>query len=97
MSVWVESPSAVLCRLVQVLPVLLLIFTQVAQAAGFNSVNTGLRQGDLINSLIRTSIESVEQLKSAATRLKPGDAAVLRIERRVQFQYLAFRWNKSNL
>jgi hypothetical protein len=32
----------------------------------------------------------VEQLKSAVARLKPGDAAVLRIERRGQFQYLAF-------
>jgi hypothetical protein len=32
----------------------------------------------------------VEQLKSAVARLTPGDAAVLRIERRGQFQYLAF-------
>jgi serine protease Do len=62
----------------------------VAQVPGFNSVNTGLRAGDVIHSLNRTSVESVEQLKSAAAQLKPGDAAALRIERKGQFQYLAF-------
>jgi hypothetical protein len=35
-------------------------------------------------------IESLEQLKSAVAQLKSGDAAVLRIERRGQLQYLAF-------
>ena len=43
----------------------------IAQAPGFNSVNTGLRQGDLIHSLNRTSIESVEQLRAAASRPIP--------------------------
>ena len=75
----------------------LLPFTRVAtgvivvgQAPGFNSVNTGLRPGDVIHSLNRTPIESVEQLRSAVTHLTPGDAAVLRIERQGQLQYLAF-------
>jgi len=36
------------------------------------------------------AIESVEQLKSAVAQLKPGDAVVFQIERRGQFQYLAF-------
>jgi len=62
----------------------------VGQAPGFNSIDTGLQVGDVIHSLNRTSIESVEQLKSAVAQLKPGDAAVLRIERKGQFQYLAF-------
>ncbi len=62
----------------------------VGRAAGFNSVNTGLRPGDVIHSLNRTPIESVEQLRSALGQLKPGDAAVLRIERLGQLQYLAF-------
>jgi serine protease Do len=62
----------------------------IGQAQGFNSVNTGLRAGDVIHSLNRTTVESVDQLKSAVAQLKPGDAAVLRIERRGQFQYLAF-------
>jgi serine protease Do len=62
----------------------------IGQTSGFNSVSAGLREGDVIHSLNRTPVESVEQLKSAVTQLKPGDAAVLRIERRGQFQYLAF-------
>jgi len=62
----------------------------VGQAQGFNSVDTGLRPGDVIHTLNRTPIESVEQLQSAVAQLKPGDAAVLRIERQGQFQYLAF-------
>jgi serine protease Do len=62
----------------------------IGQAPGLNSVNTGLRAGDVIHSLNRTPVESIEQLKSAVAQLKPGDAAVLRIERRGQFQYLAF-------
>lgn len=62
----------------------------VGQAQGFNSVDTGLRPGDVIHSLNRTPIESIEQLQSAVAQLKPGDAAVLRIERQRQFQYLAF-------
>ncbi|HYZ86145.1 MAG TPA: trypsin-like peptidase domain-containing protein [Bryobacteraceae bacterium] len=62
----------------------------IGQAPGFNSVNTGLRQGDIIHSLNRTTVESVDQLKSAVAQLKPAEAAVLRIERRGQFQYLAF-------
>ncbi len=62
----------------------------VGRSAGFNSVSTGLRTGDVIHSLNRTPVESLEQLKSAVSRLRSGDAAVLRIERRGQFQYLAF-------
>ena len=60
------------------------------QTPSFNSVNTGLRTGDVIHSLNRTPVESVEQLRLAVAQLKPGDSAVLRIERQGQFQYLAF-------
>ena len=60
------------------------------RAPGFNSVNTGLQVGDVIHSLNRTRVESVEQLKSVVAQLKPGHAAVLQIERRGQLQYLAF-------
>ncbi len=62
----------------------------VGRAQGFNSVSAGLRAGDVIHSLNRTVIESVEQLKVALAKLKPGDAAVLRIERQGQLQYLTF-------
>jgi S1-C subfamily serine protease len=62
----------------------------VGQAPGFNSVDTGLRPGDVIHAINQTPTESVEQLQSLVAQLKPGDAAVLRIERQGQFQYLAF-------
>jgi serine protease Do len=62
----------------------------VGQAPGFNSAHTELRAGDVIHSLNRTPIESVEQLKLAVTQLKQGDPGVLWIERKGQFQYLAF-------
>jgi len=65
-------------------------FDDVGPAPDFNSVNTGLRAGDVIHSLNRTPIASVEQLRTAVAQLKPGDAAVLRIERQGQLQYLAF-------
>lgn len=60
------------------------------RAWGFDSVETGLQAGDVIHSLNRTPIESIEQLKSAVAGLKRGDSVVLRIERMGQFQYLAF-------
>jgi S1-C subfamily serine protease len=59
-------------------------------APGFNHANTGLRVGDVIRSLNRLPIGSVEQLKSAVAKLKSGDAAVLQIERLGRLQYLAF-------
>ena len=62
----------------------------IGQAPGFNSLNTGLLAGDVIHSLNRTPVKSVDQLKSAVAQLKPGDSAVLQIERRGRFQYLAF-------
>jgi serine protease Do len=62
----------------------------VGQAPGFNSVDTRLQPGDLIHALNGTPIESVEQLKSVVAQLKPGHAAVLRIERQGQFQYVPF-------
>jgi serine protease Do len=62
----------------------------VGRAPGFNSASTGLLPGDVIHSLNRTPIASIEQLKSALAQLKSGDAAVLRIERQGQLQYLAF-------
>ena len=62
----------------------------IGRAPGFNSANTGLQTGDLIHSLNRTPVDSIEQLKSAVAKLKAGDAAVLQIERLGQFQYLSF-------
>jgi S1-C subfamily serine protease len=59
-------------------------------APGVDSIDVGLRVGDVIHSLNRTEIESVEQLRSAVAHLQRGDSVVLRIERMGQFQFLAF-------
>lgn len=55
-----------------------------------NSVDTGLRPGDIIHSLNRTPIASIEQLRSASAQLKPEDSVVLHIEREGQLRYVAF-------
>jgi len=60
------------------------------RARGFASVETGLQVGDVIQSLNRTRIESVEGLKSAVARLLPGTPVVLRIERMGRFRFLVF-------
>jgi serine protease Do len=60
------------------------------RAWGIDSVETGLKAGDVIQSLNRTPIESIDQLKSAVAGLKRGDSVVLRIERMGRFQFLAF-------
>ena len=60
------------------------------RAPGFNSVNSNLQAGDVIESLNHIPVASVEQLRSAVTQLQSGDAAVLRIEREGQFQFVAF-------
>jgi S1-C subfamily serine protease len=62
----------------------------IGRAAGFNSVNSSLQAGDVIESLNHVPVASVEQLRSAVNQLKSGDAAVLRIEREGQFQFVAF-------
>jgi serine protease Do len=60
------------------------------RALGFQSIDAGLRAGDVIHGLNRTTIESVEQLRAALAALKRREPVVLRIERMGQLQYLAF-------
>jgi serine protease Do len=54
------------------------------------SLELGLMTGDVIHSLNRVPIISVEALRSGILRLQPGDAAVLQIERDGRLQYLSF-------
>jgi serine protease Do len=51
---------------------------------------TGLRSGDVIHSLNRTSIDSVDGLRTAVRELKTGDPAVLQVEREDGLTYLSF-------
>ena len=50
-----------------------------------------LQAGDVIHSLNGQTIASVAELKAAAERLKPNDAAVLQIEREGSLMFIAFR------
>ena len=54
------------------------------------STETGLRAGDVIRSLNRKPIDSLETLRQSIRALKPGDAVALQIERDGKLAYLAF-------
>jgi S1-C subfamily serine protease len=56
----------------------------------WNSVHTDLRQGDIIVSINKTPITSVEDLKSVLAKFKAGDPVVMQIERQGKLHYVAF-------
>jgi serine protease Do len=62
----------------------------VAQSGAPNSIDTGLRSGDIICAIAHTSLQSVSQLRTTLGALKSGDPIVLQIERDGKLQYLAF-------
>lgn len=55
-----------------------------------SAVESGLEPGDVIHAVNRTSITSMEALRSAIEALGDGSAVVLQIERQGKLQYLAF-------
>jgi serine protease Do len=58
--------------------------------ANRSAVDSGLQDGDVIHSLNRTLIKSVDELRAAFGRLEPGDPAVLQIERNGKLTYITF-------
>lgn len=54
------------------------------------AVDSGLLEGDIVHSLNRTPVESVEGLRDAFHKLQPGDPAALLIERNGRLLYLTF-------
>jgi len=62
----------------------------IARAADLIGPETGLTTGDVIHSVNKTSIDSVDSLRAALQGLKPGAPVVLQIERQGQFQWLPF-------
>jgi serine protease Do len=64
----------------------------VARALYAGGVETGLQPGDVIHACNRAAITSLDELRQALARLKPGDAAVLQIERQGAFMYLPFEY-----
>jgi serine protease Do len=54
------------------------------------AVDSGLLVGDVIHSLNRTPITSLDGLRTAFTQLKPGEPGALQIEREGRLTYLTF-------
>jgi len=61
-----------------------------ATVANRLTVDSGLQEGDVIHALNRTSIKTVDDLRTAFGRLQPGDPAVLQIERNGKLTYITF-------
>ena len=54
------------------------------------AVDSGLMQGDVIHSLKRKQIHSVDELRAAFSQLKPGESATMQIERNGRLTYVTF-------
>ena len=61
-----------------------------ALTAGGNATLFGLQPGDVLHSLNRTPLDSLETLRKLLAALKPGDAMVFSMERGGQLNFLAF-------
>jgi serine protease Do len=61
-----------------------------ARAADLIGPETGLQQGDVIHSLNRKTIDSLDSLRGAVHELKPGDPVAMQIERSGGLQYISF-------
>jgi serine protease Do len=62
----------------------------VGRVADFMSSATGLQTGDVIHSVNRTAIDSLNSLRAALQQIKPRDPVVLQVERGGGLQWLAF-------
>jgi serine protease Do len=54
------------------------------------AVDSGLSVGDVIHSLNRTQIKTVDELRTTFTALKPGDPAAMQVERNGKLTYVTF-------
>ena len=61
-----------------------------ARAPYLATAETGLQSGDVIHTLNRIDIISLEGLRQAVDKLKTGDPVVMQIEREGRLMYLAF-------
>jgi serine protease Do len=55
-----------------------------------DSHDGGLAPGDIVYAVNRTRVAGLDELRAALDALKPGDAAVLQLERDGELMYLAF-------
>jgi serine protease Do len=54
------------------------------------AVDSGLTEGDVIHTLNRTRITTVDDLRTAFNNLKPGEPAAMLVERAGKFTYVTF-------
>jgi serine protease Do len=60
------------------------------KAADLLGPNIGLTTGDVIHSINNRPVDTVDNLRSALTQLKAGDAVALQVERGGKLQYVSF-------
>ncbi len=61
-----------------------------ARTLDATSVDSGLQTGDVIHSMNRTNIDSVETLRRVLRGIKAGEPVAIQIERQGKFAYLSF-------
>ena len=61
-----------------------------AIAANRLAVDSGLQEGDIIHSLNRSAIKSMDDLRTVFNQLKPGDSVAMQVERNGRFTFLTF-------
>jgi serine protease Do len=61
-----------------------------ATVANRLAVDSGLQEGDIIHTLNRAAIKSLDDLRTAFNKLKPGDPAALQVERNGKLTFLTF-------
>jgi serine protease Do len=62
----------------------------VARIQDSTSADTGLKSGDVIRSLNKAPVDSLDMLRKAIRSLKTGDAVALQVEREGKLTYLSF-------
>jgi serine protease Do len=62
----------------------------IARAADLIGPETGLKSGDIIHAVNKTSVDSVDSLRSVLHDLKASAPVVLQVERDGQLQWLGF-------
>jgi serine protease Do len=62
----------------------------IARAADLIGPETGLKSGDIIHAVNKTSVDSVDSLRSVLHDVKPSAPIVLQVERDGQLQWLGF-------
>jgi serine protease Do len=62
-----------------------------ARVANARGIDTGLQAGDAVYEIDSTPISSIDALRSAVRKLKPGDPVAIFIERDGKLRYVAFQ------